>query len=134
LLHLELYLFLFAKYGYKWAVYTSTINLTLKRERERRRRSRGRKRRRRGGGVQHTIKVVSEKALSSFAASMHYKLVRVSGLHLYIHYLNIHYVTSFINYLRMCKTISVESSAFGQVRNLIIFLCCNAKMVHSMTT
>jgi hypothetical protein len=99
----DLYLFLSAKDGYNWAVYTSTINLTLKkRERERKR-------------AQHIIKVVSEKALSSFAASMHNKQVRVSGLHLYIHYLNIHYVTSFINYLRMCKTISVESSVFGQV-------------------
>jgi hypothetical protein len=117
----DLYLFLLAKDGYNWAVCTSTINLTPK-ETERRRRA------------QHTIKVVSEKALSSFAASVHYKQRRVSGLHLYIHYLNIHYVTSFINYLRMCKTISVESSAFGLVRNLIISLCCNAKMVHSMTT
>ena len=44
-----------------------------------------------GGGI------VSERALTSFAASVHYKQVTVSGLHLYSHYLNIHYVTSFIN-------------------------------------
>jgi hypothetical protein len=78
-----LYQFLLAKEGYIRAVCATFRNLILL------------------GG-----KKVSEKALSSFAASVYNKQETISGLHLYIHYLNFHYVTSFINYLRMCKTIN----------------------------
>ena len=55
-----LYLFLVGKERYKWAVCTTFRNLILLGE-----------------------KVVSEKAFSSFAASVHNKQVTISGLHLY---------------------------------------------------